>query len=356
MLRLCFGEIHKEKSIMVGLPKIIQSVEELDELLSRPNPGLVESLKALSGDIMILGAGGKVGPTVALMAKRAVDAAGLKKKVFAVDVVPLDALAKQGLETLTCNMLDLDAVNKLPRVENIIYMVGRKFGSTGGESMTWAINVIVPYHVARTFTGSRITAFSTGCVYPIMDIKTGGASESVPADPVGEYAQSCLGRERIFDHFAETKGERVVQFRLNYSLELRYGVIYDVASKVWAGQPVDLTTGFANGIWQGDASNQALMSLGLATAPATILNVTGPEIFSIREVAQTLGRLMGKEAKFTGAENGMGYLSNARKANALFGNPTVPLGTVIEWTAHWVKNGGPSLGKATHFETQNGKY
>jgi len=341
---------------MSSLPKIIRSVEELDELLSRPSPALVESVKNLSGDIRILGAGGKVGPTLALMAKRAVDAAGVKKRVVAVDVQPLNELAAQGIETLACNMLDLDAIAKLPKIENIVYMVGRKFGSTGSESLTWAINVIVPYHVARTFTASRISAFSTGCVYPVMDLKTGGATESVPADPVGEYAQSCLGRERMFDYFSENKGERVTHVRLNYAIELRYGVIHDIASKIWAGEPVDVTTGFANGIWQGDACNQALMALEIASSPATILNVTGPEIFAIREVAQTLARLMGKEVKFTGQENGMGYLNNARKANALFGNPTVPLGRVIEWVAHWVKSGGASLGKATHFETQNGKY
>ncbi len=341
---------------MSSLPKTIRSIEELDELLSRPHPHLLEMLKTLSGDIMILGAGGKVGPTLALMAKRAVDAAGVKKRVIAVDVLPLEELAQKGVETLTCNMLDLDAVAKLPKVENIVYMVGRKFGSTGSESLTWAINVIVPYHVARTFTASRISAFSTGCVYPVVDVKTGGATEIMPADPVGEYAQSCLGRERMFDYFSENKGERVAHVRLNYAIELRYGVIYDIAAKVWAGETVDVTTGFANGIWQGDACNQALMALEMATSPATILNVTGPEIFSIREVAHTLGRLMGKEVKFSGEENGRGYLNNARKANALFGNPTVPLGRVIEWVAQWVKAGGPSLGKATHFETQNGKY
>jgi len=341
---------------MSSMPKTIRSVEELDELLSRPSPGLIESLKTLSGDIMILGAGGKVGPTLALMAKRAVDATGVKKRVIAVDVQPLEELAKKGIETLACNMLDLDAVAKLPKVENIVYMVGRKFGSTGSESLTWAINVIVPYHVARTFTASRISAFSTGCVYPVVDVKTGGATEIMPADPVGEYAQSCLGRERMFDYFAENKGERVAHVRLNYAIELRYGVIHDIAAKVWAGESVDVTTGFANGIWQGDACNQALMALEMATSPATILNVTGPEIFSIREVAQTLGRLMGKEVKFSGQENGLGYLNNSRKANSLFGNPSVPLGRVIEWVAHWVKSGGASLGKATHFETQNGKY
>lgn len=341
---------------MSSQQKMFRSIEELDEFLSQPSPRLVETLKRLSGDIMILGAGGKVGPTLALMAKRAVDAAGVKKRVIAVDVQPLESLAQKGIETIACNMLDLDAVARLPKVENIIYMVGRKFGSTGSESLTWAINVIVPYHVAKTFTGSRISAFSTGCVYPVVDIKTGGSTEIMPADPIGEYAQSCLGRERMFDYFAENKGERVVHIRLNYAIELRYGVIHDIASKIWSGESVDVTTGFANGIWQGDACNQAIMALEYASSPATILNVTGPEIFSIREVALTLGRLMGKDVKFTGQENGMGYLNNARKANALFGNPTVPLGQVIEWVAQWVKSGGTSLGKATHFETQNGKY
>lgn len=341
---------------MQSLPKVINTVAELDELLSRPTPGLIETMKRLSGDIMILGAGGKIGPTMVAVIQRAAAAAGVKKRIVAVDVVPLKGMQEKGVETITCDMLDLDAVSRLPQVENIIYMIGRKFGSTGSESMTWAINVMVPYHVARRFTQSRIAAFSTGCVYPVMDIKSGGATEDMPADPVGEYAQSCLGRERMFDYFAENKGERVVHVRLNYAVELRYGVLFDVASHVWKGEPVDVTTGFANVIWQGDACNQVIQALEVAASPAKILNVTGPETFSIREVAHTFGRLMGKTPVIAGEENGRGYLNNARHANALFGNPAVPLGTVIEWIAHWVKQGGESLGKATHFETQNGKY
>ena len=309
---------------MQTVPKTINSVEELDELLSRPSESLIAFMKRLSGDIMILGAGGKVGPTMALTAKRAVDAAGVKKKIIAVDLLPLPALKAKGIETISCNMLDLDAVSKLPQVENIIYMVGRKFGSTGSESMTWAINVIVPYHVARTFTKSRIAAFSTGCVYPIMDIKSGGATEATPAEPIGEYAQSSLGRERMFDYFADTQKERVVQVRLNYAVELRYGVLYDIASKVWAGEPVDVTTGNANVIWQGDACNQIIQGLELAASPARILNVTGPETFAIREVAHTFGKLLGKTAIISGQENGLGYLNNSQQANRLFGNPTVP--------------------------------
>lgn len=341
---------------MQNWPAVINTVEELEEILSRPSEATIDCVRRLSGDVMILGAGGKVGPTVAMMVQRAVRAAGVNKKVIAVDVAPLEALKANGLTTLTCDLLDLNAVGKLPQVENIIYMVGRKFGSTGQESMTWAINVMVSYHVARTFTTSRIAAFSTGCVYPVMDIRTCGATEDIPPDPIGEYAMSCLGRERMFDYFADSKGERVVHIRLNYALELRYGVLYDVASRVWNGEPVDVTTGFANGIWQGDASNQVIQSLELASSPAKILNVTGPETFSIRAAALTFGKLLGKPVSFTGEENGRGYLSNAMQANTRFGNPSVPVGRVIEWIAHWVKQGGKSLGKATHFETQNGKY
>jgi nucleoside-diphosphate-sugar epimerase len=338
------------------LPDRIRTVEELDELLSRPTEGLVEFMKGLDGDLMILGAGGKVGPTLAEMAKRAVDAAKVKKEIIAVDLAPMPALAKKGIKTLTCNLLDLAEVEKLPKVPNIVFMAGRKFGSTGSEHLTWAINVIVPYHVARTFTGSRIAAFSTGCVYPVMHVFTGGATEDLPADPVGEYAMSCLGRERMFDYLSREKKEKVAIIRLNYAVELRYGVLADLAERIWKGEPVDITTGFANVIWQGDACAQAIQSLGLAASPPCLVNLTGPEIFSIRQVAQEMGRRLGKPVTFTGEENGRGYLNNAQFSNKMFGYPSVPLGRIVEWTADWVKAGGQSLGKATHFETQNGKY
>ncbi len=339
------------------LPNVITTTEQLDELLSRPSEQLIASMKTLDGDIMILGAGGKVGPTIARMAKRAIDAAGVLKRVVAVDLFPMPALEAMGIETITCDMMDLDAVAALPKVENVVYMIGRKFGSTGQEHLTWATNVIVPYHVARAFTGSRIAAFSTGCVYPLVHVATGGCTEDVPADPVGEYAQSCLGRERMFDYYAETAGEKVVHIRLNYAVELRYGVLYDIASRVWAGESNDITTGYANVIWQGDCSNQVLQSFSLATAaPAKILNITGPEIISIQETAETFATLMGKTATFTGETNGIGYLNNSAQATKLFGTPAVTVPQVIEWIAAWIMQGGENLGKATHFETQNGKY
>lgn len=339
-----------------ALPARLASVAELDELLSRPTPGLVEFMRRLDGDLMVVGAGGKVGPTMARLAKRAMAAAKVPRKVIAVDVAPLDALAAEGIETHRCDMMDLDAVATLPKPKNIIYMIGRKFGSTGAESLTWAINCTVAYHAARAFQGCRIAGFSTGCVYPVMHISSGGATEQTPADPVGEYAQSCLGRERMWDYYADQGKLDMVHIRLNYAVECRYGVLYDIGSKVWAGEPVDVTTGYANVIWQGDACNQIIQALSLASHPATILNVTGPETFSIRQVAQQFGRLMGKEPTFSGEENGRGYLNNAAKANGLFGNPTVPLARIVEYTAQWIMAGGASLGKPTHFETQNGKY
>jgi nucleoside-diphosphate-sugar epimerase len=339
-----------------SLPAELRSVAELDEFLSRPSPGLVASMRRLDGDLMVLGAGGKIGPTLARMAQRAVAAAGVRKRVVAVDVAPLDSLAAAGIETMRCDLLDLEAVARLPKVKNVVYMVGRKFGSSGAESLTWAINCIAAYHAARAFQGCLVAAFSTGCVYPIMHIGTGGATEDTTPAPVGEYAMSCLGRERMWDSFADQGKLDVVHLRLNYAVECRYGVLYDIGSKVWAGEPVDLTTGYANVIWQGDACNQILQTLALASHPAAILNITGPETLSVRQVAQQFGGLMHKQPVFGGTENGCGYLSNASRANGLFGNPAVPLGRIVDYTAQWLMAGGPSLGKPTHFETQDGKY
>lgn len=341
---------------MPAFPARFTSEADLDDLLTQPSPDLVELMRSLDGDIMVLGASGKMGPTLAVMAKRAIDEAGTDQTVYAVARSPMDELASQGIETIRCDLLDLAATEKLPRAKNVIFMAGRKFGSTGAEHLTWAINCIVPYHVARTFTDSRIVSFSTGCVYPVVDIRSGGSVETDPTGAVGEYANSCLGRERMFDHASETKGLEVVHIRLNYAVEPRYGVLVDVATKVFNGEPVDVTTGYANVIWQGDACDQILRSLTIVSSPANSLNVTGPELFSIRQVAETFGRLMGKEAIITGEENGRGYLSNSAKANGLFGYPRVPLAQIIQWTADWVANGGPSLDKPTHFETQDGKY
>jgi hypothetical protein len=338
------------------MPDKFASVRQLEEFLSSPSEHLVEYVKGLAGDIMIIGAGGKIGPTMAMMARRAGDIAGVKKAVYAVDVQPLKVLEEKGIVTLQCDLLDRKAVGRLPQVENIVFMAGRKFGSSGSEWLTWATNVMVPHNVAEVCIHSRIAVFSTGCVYPVVDVHTGGSVETDAPCPIGEYAMSCLGRERIFDYYAAEKGAKVVQIRLNYALELRYGVLVDIATKVHNDEPVDVTTGFLNGIWQGDCCDQVLRSFDYAASPSSILNITGPELLSVRWIAGRFGQLFGKQARITGQENGRAYLNNASMANALFGNPSAPIGKIIEWIADWIQRGGENIGKPTHFETQDGKY
>jgi nucleoside-diphosphate-sugar epimerase len=337
-------------------PETIRDERELDEVLSRPQPAIVDFVRRLDGDVLVLGAGGKIGPTLVRMLKRAVDAAGAAVGVIAVARGPLEALASGGIRTLACDLMDPTAVARLPRTANVFFLAGRKFGTSSQEHLTWATNVLVPYHVARTFLDARIVAFSTGCVYPLMDASTGGATEATPPDPIGEYSMSCLGRERVFDYFSHTAGEKVLHLRLNYAVELRYGVLVDIAAKVWRGEPVDLAAGHTNVIWQGDVCHQAILGLGLAASPPAVLNVTGPEMLPVRETAETFGQLLGRPVRFTGVEGGRTYLSNAARARALFGPPAVPVDQVIRWTADWVRRGGRSLGKPTHFEVSDGKF
>jgi len=341
---------------MKTIPDKFESVSQLEEFMSSPSELLVEYFKGLEGDILIIGAGGKIGPTMAMMARRAADKAGVQKEVYAVDVQPLKVLEGKGIATLQSDLLDRKAVAQLPQVDNIVYMAGRKFGSSGSEWLTWATNVMVPHNVAEVCTNSKIAVFSTGCVYPVVDVNTGGSVETDAPCPIGEYAMSCLGRERVFDFYAAEKGTKVVQVRLNYALELRYGVLVDIATKVYNDEPVDVTTGFMNGIWQGDCCDQVLRSFEYAASPSSILNVTGPELLSVRWVANRFGQLFGKQAKIAGQENGKAYLNNASKANSLFGNPSAPIGKIIEWIADWIQRGGENIGKPTHFETQDGKY
>ena len=341
---------------MAELPDTIRDEAQLDEVLSRPSLALVEFAGELDGDVMVLGAGGKIGPTLVRMACRAVQQAGVRKEIIAVGRRPFDMPEAEGVRTIVCDLLDPAAVERLPGARNIVFMAGRKFGFTGDEPATWAANVLVPYHVARAFTESRVAVFSTGCVYPLMDVAAGGATEQTPPDPVGEYSMSCLGRERVFDYVSGATGAKVVHLRLNYAVEMRYGVLVDVATRIWRGEPADLTTAWANVIWQGDACDWVLRSLALAASPPKVLNVTGPETISIREVAETFGRLFEKPVTFTGADSGRAYLSDASEANGRFGPPRVPPERIIEWTADWIRRGGPTLDKATHFEIQDGKF
>ena len=341
---------------MRDLPEQINSTEELEEILSEPSDALVKFMGQINGDIIILGAGGKIGPSLAMRAKRAMGRAGVKREVIAVARGPLPGLKSQGILTIQCDLLDLEAVKRLPKIQNVIFLVGRKFGSIGNEPITWAVNTICAQHTAQTFGTSNIVAFSTGCVYPLMDAKSGGASESTPMDPIGEYAMSCLARERMFDYFSQSFGVKVMHFRLNYAIELRYGVLRDIAQCVYRGEPVDITTNCVNVIWQGDACDMAIRSLSLAASPPQILNVTGPETLSVSEIAEAFGRRLGKKVAFTGQASGKAYLSDARQARQLFGKDSASLERLIEWTAHWIERGGENLDKPTHFEVQNGKY
>ncbi len=336
--------------------KGFRTEEELDEYLSRPTDRLIQMMKSLSGDIMILGAGGKMGPSVAMTARKALDKAGVSREVIAVDKKPLKHMEEKGIRTIECDLLNYEDVRNLPRAENIIFMAGRKFGEVGSEPLTWMINCIVPYNTASCFTESRWVAFSTGCVYPLVPTDGKGCSEDVAPAPVGEYAHSCLGRERIFDYFSQKYGFPLLHFRLNYSVELRYGVLVDVARAVHNNEPVSRSVTKANILWQADAVERALLSLQYGSSPPRILNVTGKDTIDILEVARTFGRIFGKEVRFTGEDTGMGYLSDASQSIELFGEPSVSVEQMIEWIADWLRRGGRLYDAPTHFEVTDGQF
>ncbi|WP_394796877.1 NAD-dependent epimerase/dehydratase family protein [Armatimonas sp.] len=333
------------------------TLDELEDRLSEPTPAVIAALDALDGNLMILGAAGKMGPTLARMAKRAV---GKSRRVIAVsrfsDGAARAALELAGVETIIADLLDVDALLALPDVPHIVFMAGMKFGATGNEPLTWAMNSFLPGLVCQRFTTSRIAAFSTGNVYPLTPLHQGGSIETDAPGPVGEYAQSCLGRERIFQYFAESYDTPVSILRLNYAVELRYGVLCDIARKVWEGTSISVAMAAVNVVWQGDANAWALQSLAHASSPASIFNLAGPEQLSVRRIATQLGTLLGKEPLFEGEEAPHALLSNSQKAHRAFGYPTVGVEQILEWTAQWIKNDGPTLGKPTKFEVRDGKF
>lgn len=338
------------------LPARIEDEAHLEELLSLPSDALVEEMKAIEGDIVVLGVGGKVGPTLARMAKRAAPS----KRVIGVarfsDEDVRKRLERWGVETIACDLLDRDAVEALPKVENVIYMAGKKFGTGEDQSFTWAMNAYVPAIVAQAFRRSRIVAFSTLCVYPYAPFVTEGWDESEPPDTRGEYANSCVARERLFQFFSrqyETPGRLM---RLNYAIETRYGVLVDVASWVRQGEPIPLAMAQANVIWQGDASNQMLRTLGHCTVPASPLNIGGPHATSIRTLAHAFGRRFGKEPVFEGEEAAEGWVNDTSQAQRLFGLPVVPTTLVIDWVADWLERGLPLHRKPTRYEVRTGRF
>jgi nucleoside-diphosphate-sugar epimerase len=346
--------------MMQDTPCCVKDVQQLDDMLSEPTDYLVAAMKRLEGDVLILGSAGKIGPTLARMAKRACDASGKARRIIGVDRFPVQQEAEKlqswGIETIKCDLLDEAQIQTLPEVPNIIYMAGMKFGSTGQEALTWAMNSYLPGMVSQRFRNSRIVAFSTGNVYGLCPMTKGGSLEQDELHPVGEYAMSCLGRERIFQHFSKTLKIPMAIIRLNYATELRYGVLVDIAQKVWAGQDVDVAMGYCNVIWQADASAMTLAALEHTACPPKTINVCGPELLSVRAVAQQYATLMGKTVNIVGTEQPEALLNNSSQAFELFAKPRVSADQLINWIAQWTMQGGSLLGKPTHFEARDGKY
>jgi nucleoside-diphosphate-sugar epimerase len=338
----------------------ITSVQELEEHLSRPTAEDVSAMSTLDGDLLILGAGGKMGPSLCALARRATDLAGSRKRVIAVsrfsDEKLLSQFLSQNIETISCDLLEPGALAKLPDIGNVVFMAARKFGTSGSEHLTWAMNTLLPGLVAERYRNSRIVAFSTGNVYPLTPVHEGGAVESTPVEPKGEYAQSALGRERMFEYGSHCWGTRVTVLRLNYAVELRYGVLADIGLAVFERRPIDLRMGYVNVIWQRDANSMCLRSFAHCQSPPLILNLTGSETLSVRRIAEDFGKQFAVEPIFEFKESATALLSNSDKAHRLFGCPSVTAAEIIDWLADWIRNRGPMLNKPTHFQARDGKF
>lgn len=338
----------------------MKDIKQLYNIMTTPSARLIKDMSKIDGDILIAGAGGKIGPSLCIMAKRAFDAIGKKGRVIAVSIfdanTPTELMKEYGIELIEADMLNPDELKELPDAPNVIFMAGRKFGTSGNQSLTWAINVLLPSLIAERFKSSRIVAFSTGNIYGMRPISSGGALEEEALYPVGEYAQSCLGRERVLEYCSNKNGTPMLMFRLNYAIDMRYGVLHDIAERVYTGQPVDLSTGYVNCIWQGDVCEYALRSLTAAKNPIEHLNVTGPEAISVEYIARKFGKLFKKEPVFEGEAPQTSLFSNASEMVHLFGYPEVSLLQMMEWTADWIMSGGTTINAPTHFEQRNGNY
>ncbi len=342
------------------LPEAIRGTRALEELLSRPTPAAVRAMGQIEGDLLVLGVAGKMGPTLARMARRASDAAGVRRRIVGVSRFSQPesraALEAHRLDTIQGDLLDRPFVDSLPDVPNVIFMAGMKFGTQANEARTWAMNVYLPAMVCEKFHRSRIVAFSTGNVYGLVPIDGPGSVETDPLRPCGEYAMSCLGRERIFEHFSRTCGTPTALLRLNYAVEMRYGVLVDLAQRVYDGQVVDLSMGYVNVIWQGEANALALCALPDARSPPLYLNVAGPERLSVRTVCEQFGRVLDKPVRFRGEEAPDALLNNGQEAYRRYGPAQVGVQQMIRWIAQWIRAGGSRLDKPTHFESRNGAF
>jgi len=343
---------------------LIHTESELEERLSRPSDADVDALRQLDGDLLgdllIVGASGKMGPSLASLAQRAAEKAGVRRRVIAVarfrEREARDRFEANGIETVACDLLEPGALEKLPDAPNVIFMAARKFGTAGAEYLSWASNTYLAGQVAERFRRSRIVAFSSGNIYPLRRLNEGGATEETLPGPVGEYAQSVLGRERMFEYVSHQYGTPVALLRLNYAIDLRYGVLLDIARVVYNRQPVDLRMGFVNVIWQGDANSVCLRSIAHCASPPAIFNLTGPETLSVRYVAEQFGKRFGIVPEFAGVESDSALLNNAAKAHRLFGYPTVTAGELIDWTADWLMRSGKVHNKPTHFQVRDGAF
>lgn len=341
-------------------PDRIEDLDQLEELLSRPAPEVIDLMRRLKGDLILLGVGGKIGPSLARMARRACDESGVPRRVIGVARFSSTELAGRleswGIETIRCDLLDRVELESLPDVPNVLYLAAMKFGSTGQEAATWAMNCYLPGMVCEKYRHSRIVAYSTGNVYAMARAGAAGAAEDHPLQPIGDYAMSCLGRERIFSYFSERFGTPVVLLRLNYAHEMRYGVMVDIAQKVLAETPIDLTMGYFNAIWQGDSNAMTLRALDCCEVPARPINIAGTEELSVRGVAEQFGQRMSRPVRFVGCEAPDALLSDGRQGYQRLGHPTVTVERMIDWTADWLLRGGPTLGKPTKFQVRDGKF
>jgi uncharacterized protein YbjT (DUF2867 family) len=342
------------------LPERIETEEALDELLTRPRPELVKFIGSVRGPLVVLGAGGKMGPTLAVLAKRAAEEAGRPLEVIAAsrfsDPGARAWLEARGVKAIQCDLLDREQIARLPGAENVVCLVGLKFGTAGQPFLTWAMNALVPANVVERYPRARMVALSTGNVYGLVPVNGGGSVETDPLTPLGEYPNAAVARERIFEYGAHRHGTPLALIRLNYAVELRYGVLVDIALKVLHGEPVDVTMGRFNCIWQGDANEFILRALASVQSPPAVLNLTGPRLWSVRETAARFGELLGKTVRFTGGEAATALVNNPAKACALWGEPPTPMEAMTRWIAHWLQRGGRLLGKPTRFEIRDGKY
>ncbi len=342
------------------LPEPIETEEALDEILTRPRTVLIEFIQSIHSPLLLLGAGGKMGPTLAVLAQRAAQLAGHPLEIVAASRFSNGStrewLEQRGIHTLSCDLLDPQSWQHLPDAEDVIYLLGQKFGTSQNPALTWAINTLPPAYACERYPASRMAVLSSGSIYPLTPVTEAGASENEPLIPLGEYANACIARERIFEHFSQQLSTRIVLLRLFYAVELRYGVLVDLAQKVYAGEPVDLAMGYFNWIWQGDANEMILRSLALAEAPPAPYNLTGKQTQSVRAIALQFGEMFGRQPQFINSEATTALLGNASRIYEHLGEPPTSLETVMRWIAHWIQQGGRLLGKPTHFEVRDGRY